>query len=346
MSDIQFSETALPAKVCFDCGNPDIVKDVPNALCTECRNAAIKFPIPVWVKLFGGGILLLVLFSLINLPQSLTLGSNLEKGIAAEEQQKFVTAQRYFMQVIKLDSNNTEANEHLMVAAYYNYDLANFLKAGNRIGNKTLDEDDLLNKVNALADKTNFYFPSDSFYAIEQRYTSEEHIPDSVYINYINNNDENVFEETLYASVLFDRKDYHRCDSMCNIIIQTDGENFAALGLMASAKRFENQPDSSIAYCDRMINMNSEYTYATCLKARALLKQQKNDEAMQLVKQCILTDSTNAYTLATLALTYHCMHDAGKRDAVLQNAERRNSDSSNAGVFQYVHDVINNKETL
>ena len=115
---------------------------------------------------------------------------------------------------------------------------------------------------------------------------------------------------------------------------------------MASAKRFENQPDSSIEYCDRMINMNNEYTYALCLKARALLKLQKDNEAMQLVMSCKKDDSTDAYTLATLALVYHCEHDVAKRDAVLKDAERKYSDSTDAQVFQYVHDVINNKESL
>jgi tetratricopeptide (TPR) repeat protein len=346
MSAIEISNTDLPATTCLKCGSTDVVKNVPNPLCIECRTAAIKFPIPLWVKIFGACILLLVIFSLINLPQSLTLGLSLERGIAAEQQHKFVTAQRYFTQAINLDSNNTEANEHLMIASFYNYDMMGFIQSGNRIAGKTLDDDDLLERVNRLANKTNYYFPSDSFSLIQQQFASADAIPDSVYINYIKQNTDNMFEETMFASLLFDRKDYHRCDSLCHIILDTDDENFAALYLMGSAKRFENQADSAVYYCDRMIAMNNELTYARCLKARALLKLKRNDEAMQLVMDCKNADSTSAYTLATLALVYHSEHNAAKRDAVLSNAEKKYNDSANAEIFQYVHDVINNKEPL
>ncbi len=346
MQDIQTNETALPAKPCLNCGNPDVVKDVPNALCAVCRNAAIRFPIPIWVKLFGGGILLLMIFSLINLPASLTIGLCLERGIAAEQQHKFVTAQRYFTQAVKLDSANTEANEHLIIATYYNNDLVTFLQSGNRIANKTLDDDELLGRVNALAAKTGYYFASDSFYTIEKAYASADAIPDSVYINYIKNNNDNLYEQTMFASTLFDHKDYRRCDSLCHIILNTDDENFSALTLMGSAKRFENQADSAVYYCNRILYMNNESGYAGCLKARALLKLKRNDEALKIVMDCKQADSTNAYILATLALVYHFNNDIAKRDAVLHQAERMNTDSTATEIFQYVYDVINNKESL
>ncbi|HVX51666.1 MAG TPA: hypothetical protein VHB48_16010 [Chitinophagaceae bacterium] len=346
MHELNTNDAVAQPNVCLKCGNPDIVKDVPNPLCAECRTAAIKFPIPLWVKLFGAGILLLVIFSLINLPQSLALGLNLERGIAAEQQHKFVTAQRYFAQAVKLDSDNTEANEHLMIASYYNYNMTGFLQSAKRIADKTLDEGELLDRVNALANKFSYYFPSDSFSVIEQQYASADDVPDSVYISYIKKNDDNLYAETMFASSLSDRKDYHRCDSICHIILNTDGENFAALNLLGSDKRFENQPDSAIWYCDQMIYMNNELSVARCLKARALLRMKRYDEAMQLVMDCKKTDSTDAYTLATLALVYHCEHDAAKRDAVLNNAERKYNDSANAEIFRYVHDVINNKEPL
>jgi hypothetical protein len=345
MNEIEASPNNSPVKVCLKCGNPEIVKDVPNPLCAECRNAAIKFPIPVWVKIFGGAIVLLVIFGLINLPASLALALNIERGIAAGKQYKFATANKYFSAAVRMDSTNTEANEHLIIAAYYNADMYAFIQSINRIADKTFEEDELLDKVNMLAGKANYYFASDSFYTVEQQYASTNEIPDSVYCRFINN-DDNVYEKTLFASKLFDNKMYKSCDSVCHIILDKDDENFSALALMGSTKRFENQADSALHYCDRMLAMNNELYYASCLKARALLKLKRNQEALQLVTACKNADSTDAYTLATLALVYHFNKQYQQRDALLQHAERQMNDSASAQIFQYVHDVINNKETL
>jgi tetratricopeptide (TPR) repeat protein len=346
MSDIQTNETASPESRCLNCGSPDIIKNVPNALCADCRNAAVKFPIPAWVKIFGGAILVLVIFTLVNLPHSLTLGLNLERGIAAEAEHNFVTAQRYFGQVIRIDSANTEANEHLMIAAYYNSDISLFIQAANNIGDKSLEQDELFNRANALSAKSRYYFPSDSFYTIIQQYTSANDIPDSIYISYIRHNNDNIYEQTLFAGKLFDNKLYRECDSLCHVILNTDEENISTLCLLGSAKRFENQPDSAIYYCNQVLAMNREYHYASCLKARALLKLNKTSEALQIVTDCKNADSTEAYTWATLALVYHVNNQPQQRDAVLEHAEKTLGDSATAPIFQYVHDVINHKESL
>lgn len=335
----------IPVKACIKCGNPDIVKDAPNALCVECRTSAIKFPIPLWVKLFAGGIVLLLLFSLINLPQSLTLGVVLEKGIHAADENKYVTAQHYFEEAVKLDSDNVEANAHLLIAAYYNNNMLDFLKAGERLSGKNLDDDVLLAKVNTLAARTDYYFASDSFYSIQQQYAPGDNIPDSIYERFARE-DNHVYEQTLYTNILFDRKNYRACDSLAHVILNIDGENMPVLGIMGSAKRFEDQPDSAVYYCDKLLAMNNEFSYATCLKARALLKLKKNEEALQLVMDSKRNDSANVYTLATLALVYHFSNKPAQRDAVLLQAEKNLSDSTDIQVFQYVHDVMNNKESL
>lgn len=85
-------EPVIPSnpKVCMNCGNPEIIKDALNPLCEECRAKFIKFPIPLWVKVFGGAIAALVIFSLFTLPANLSTGITFEKGIKAEKKEIFI----------------------------------------------------------------------------------------------------------------------------------------------------------------------------------------------------------------------------------------------------------------
>lgn len=332
-------------KTCLLCGDVNIVPGKPNPLCSSCRESAIKYPIPSWVKGFGIAILLLLALSVCFLPSNLSEAIALQKGIKAEQQKNFVTAEQYFQQAVKLMPANTAAYGHLMLASYYNGNFYSFAEAANNLSGKQIpDNEQLIKKLNILFAKADYYFAPANFTEIENRYKSIDSIPDSVYIHYIKTNEEKLYVQTSYANSLLNQKRYYSCDSIAHIILDTDEENLAALTFMASAKRFENQPDSSIFFCNRILAMNNELLYAKVMKARALLKMKKNNEALQLALDCNKADSTDAYTKATLALIYHFNHQVLERDAIIRQSA--NKDSISAQIFQYVFDVMNNKETL
>src|SRR5215212_8022139 len=85
-------------------------------LCTDCRNNFIKYPIPVWIKAFGIGVLLLMVFSLSQLSKNLTTGIHLQRGKEAAKQHNYLTAQHEFEQVVKKEPEYAEGQGHLLLA--------------------------------------------------------------------------------------------------------------------------------------------------------------------------------------------------------------------------------------
>src|ERR1700761_1812511 len=82
----------IPGRNCANCGRPAMEEEHPTLLCGECREMFTRFPIPLWIKAFAGGVGVLLLFSLVTLPKNLNIGIHLERGERAEKQKKFMTA--------------------------------------------------------------------------------------------------------------------------------------------------------------------------------------------------------------------------------------------------------------
>src|ERR1700750_2002622 len=85
---------------CMSCGNPEILADYPTPLCQDCRTRFVRFPIPMWIKIFAGAIVIVLLFSLFTLAKNISLGMHLERGKKAEKEKKYLTAQQNFEEVV------------------------------------------------------------------------------------------------------------------------------------------------------------------------------------------------------------------------------------------------------
>ena len=62
-------------------------------------------------------------------PKDLSVGISLEKGVRAEKEKKYVTAQRAMESVLEKVPGNVEAKGHLLIDAFYNGDLTTFGEA-------------------------------------------------------------------------------------------------------------------------------------------------------------------------------------------------------------------------
>src|SRR5262245_25927138 len=106
------------AEGCVNCGNPAILNQYPTKLCSECREKFIKYPIPKWIWAFAGGIALVVLIALFNLPHALGTGIAFAKGKKAEKDHRYLLAQQEFEKVVQKEPGYIEGQAHLMIAAF------------------------------------------------------------------------------------------------------------------------------------------------------------------------------------------------------------------------------------
>ncbi len=266
---------------------------------------------------------------------------HLEKGKKAEKANNYLTAQREFEIVIAKLPNNIEAQAHLMLAAFYNQDISTVAKISSGIVGKEIEDNDLFADLQNMLTKADDYVANDSLMALSEKYKSRDTIPDNELIPFLARNPEDVYAKANYASLLFNRSDYIASDSMLSSILLLKPDYMPAIVIKATIKRELNQMDSSFYYCDKALAINHENTYILSSKARTLLKQHKDGEALKLASTSYKMNEKDYYSLATMALVYHYNNKLKERDEMIKKAA---SDSVATSYMQYPLDVISGQQ--
>ncbi len=333
-------------KACISCGNPQILHGYPNALCEECREKYIKFPVPLWVKAFGGALALLVIFLLFNLPKTLSAGIGYERGIKAEEAKKYETEQQEMERVVQAMPAYTEAKAHLLIAAFYNNDLGTIAGMAQQLSGKKIDDEELFRETDAMLTKSDSYFPTDSFAALLKKYPdSTGGIPDAAFKRFVLQTPDDLFAKMRYASVLDNEKNYTASDSMLQVVLQKDAAYIPALEFIEGLKRVMNDTKASFDYCDKLLAINHESLFALAGKARTFLKTNQPKQALQYALQAYNIKPTDGYSYATLVMAYHFNNMPKERDALIDKA-KKSKDPVIEGYMKYALDVINKKDQL
>lgn len=343
MENNQLDETSgNQREVCAGCGSPAIEKGYPTKLCAECREKYIRFPVPKWLWAFAAGIGVVLLFSLSTISRNISTGIAYEKGKKAEKLHRYVTAQREFEKVVAKQPDYVEGQGHLAKAAFYNLDLATFGKAINTIANKTIQDENLVSTLEKLVTEAGNYYARDTLQKLIDRYDSLKVIlPANVLTGYLHNHDNDVYAKLMYASQLYDKKDYASFDSISLKILDADSDFVPCLRLLTTSQRENGNFDASIGYCNRLLNINREYTFAIASKARTLLKQKKDKDALSLALQAHEINKDDGYATATLALAYHFNGNISKREEIIHGIGK---DSLANFYMDYTRDVITKKE--
>ncbi|MDB5128472.1 hypothetical protein [Mucilaginibacter sp.] len=328
--------------VCPNCNSTDILHGYPMPLCHDCRAKLINYPIPLWVKLFGAGICIVLIISLIWLPKNLTAAISLSRAEKAEKNLDFVTSQRELEKALKIVPTSVDILEHLMIASYYNNDLLTLNDASIKLQNKPIEDTAIYNKLSYIIDETKLYAPSDTFAKTFQQY-KDGIVPDAALSDYVSKNPSDIFAMYSLASSYDDKKQYKAADSLLSKVLTIDNEFIPAINFKTKIKRAIDQPDSSIFYCNRILALNRQSVYGISAKARTLLKIGKKQEGLNLAKQGYQLDKNMTYNLATLAIAYHLNNDLKARDAIIKTTDK---DTTTAYYMNFAKDFISNKATL
>jgi tetratricopeptide (TPR) repeat protein len=334
-------QPVLEGTACASCGLPaDHTTSTP--LCTACRKQFIAYPIPLWIKAFGGVLLCILLFSLFTLPKNLQTGMHYKRGLKAMDEKNYQTAENELQKVLEQEPDYLDARCQLLIASYYNRDFSVFFKTSESLDKKQIEDDALFSHMQSLVNKAVSYYPKDSFTTIMQQYNMDaDSIPESIYRTYIAAFPEDHFAAFRLAGILSDQDRYKEADSVVNQLLHMEPDHYGALILKASMKREQLQIDSSYYYINRLLAGNHQDVTALSSKVRTLLKEKKDDEALKLALQTTALNGSDAYSLASLAMAYHFTNKTKDRDDILHKIAK---DSSAAGALTYVKDIINGKE--
>lgn len=178
---------------------------------------------------------------------------------------------------------------------------------------------------------------------VKQNGGTFDSISDTAFHQYLVKHPRNVFGLLQYAGKLYDQANWTAADSIAQLVLGIDTENFMALRLLANSKKEQGLLDESIKYCDRILQINRDVAYAYAIKARVFLKQKKDALALELATKSVDIDKMDAYSNATLALAYHFNNMPAKRDALIKQV-KSGKDSSMIDYMQYAIDIIEQKE--
>jgi tetratricopeptide (TPR) repeat protein len=332
--------TPVPEEnLCISCKSPDILTGYPNKLCADCRTRLIKFPIPMWVKLFGAGVLVVLVIAMIWLPGNFRAALNLARAEKAETKHEYLTEQHELEKALKTAPKSEEILLHLAIASFNNGDFKTLLNSTDALGDKKMEDTALVNRVNDIMQETNFYFPDSAFKAAFKPYANKI-VPDTAYKNYIHKNPDSFYAVFALASLYTDQEKYAAADSTLNKALEIRPHFIPALAMLAMVKRERNQTDASITYCNKLLDINCQNLYALSSKARTLIKKRQNAEGLALAKQVYALDKDDAYNMSTLVLAYHFNNNFKKRDELVNLAQK---DSVHPSYLKYVQDVISNK---
>jgi len=334
-------EIASSVAGCASCGHPIIEQGHATALCKECREKFIKFPIPPAIKIFAGLILVIFVFAMIRTPQNLSAGIHYQRAKDDIRQGRYLSAENELNKVVRQIPRFISAKEYLAIASFHNQDFRTFTGVISELQGKTVEEQELYSEINEMINKFGNYVPSDSFMVLYTRYHSFDSIPEEINRQYVIRYPDEVFAAARYASILLNNKEYQPADSVTNILLQKDNSYLSGLGLKTAIKRDLKQFDSAHYYCDRILSLNQESTYGMSLKARVFLKEKKDAEGLQWALKSVALDKEDGYSIATLALAYHFNNKPVETEKILHAVKK---DSSLAEYIQYASDIINGKE--
>ena len=331
------SEPDVP--VCGSCQNPDVVPGHPMLLCSNCRAYFIKYPIPLWVKLFGAGVGVVLIISLIWLPRNMGAAIALSRAEKAEKELNFLTSQQELEKAKKVAPKSIEVLGHLMIASFNNEDFNTLFDALKAMGDKSVEDTALYNQLSYIMSEARYYTPSDAF-AKEFASYQNRPVPDSAYRRFIKQQPSDINAMLSLANLYVQQNNYRPADTLLSRVMVIDNEFIPAINLKSKVKREIGQPDSSIYYCNKLLAMNHQSLYGLSAKARTLLKTGKLENGTQLAKQCYELSHTEPYNLATLTIAYHLSKNYKQRDEIINSAPK---DSATVYYMQYAKDVVSNK---
>ena len=318
--------------------------DERNYLSFEERQEYLKLNIPNWVKLFGAGVAVIFIISVIKLPKNLSVGIHLARAEKAIKAQKYKTAQHEAATVLKILPDNKKALSDLMIASFYNGDLSTFIACSNALEGVDFEKDemDTYYTLELLMKKADLMMPSDSLYHISRVYDSLNLVmPDSTWKNYLSHFPDDAQANTIYASRLMDADNYTEAAHYVQLALNKQFDYLPALMYASSIYRQMDSCELSLKYCNQMLEMNKEHVYALSSKARTLLKQKKDKEALELALTSYDLDNEDVYSAATLAMANHFNNKIADRDKIINKYK---NDSLAMSTMKYAIDVINQKE--
>ncbi len=335
-------------QICSNCRQEPALEGFPNPFCEGCRNKFIKYPVPGWIYGFGAIILMVMVLSIIRIPPYISTAIELGKAQNAMKAHKYVTAQKHLKTVLQNAPAFANGKASMFIASAYNFDLevARQMYAEMNGVNVDIDED-LQTEANTAMNYVSAMLAYDT--TMDERLTTASKDSTSGLLRLYQQVDTayagpdvKLMSAFQIANRLYDWGNYDACKKILTKILATSPQHYMAMQLMAATDRHLQLYDEGIAYCNKILETNSENIGAIFQKARIEMLRKNFPKAMAYGKELAAIDPKNIFTLEINALSANAAGDKGKANSVL--AQIKTIDDSEQIVYKRTQGVINGTE--
>jgi tetratricopeptide (TPR) repeat protein len=291
-------------KRCVHCKLKNYDPSRDTKICEDCRQVFMKYPIPKWIWLFAGAILLIMFVSMIRMPRYLNAAIFLSQAEKAMEAKRYVTAQKKLEKAIIAFPQNLEINARLMIAGGRNLDFKAFNIGYHFVINKKISDNDLLKELEETMVFVQSFFPSDRLLRskIDQANDSSDLLIKMFDSLEINKNNDVLLAGVFISNKLYDANNYSEAEMLLARVLKIDPTNYPALSLSSAVKRNIGKYDEALADCDKMLAMNKEDVGSIAQKCRIELKRKHDESAAVYAKEAMSVDSESISAMEAQAM--------------------------------------------
>ncbi|MCT4508703.1 MAG: tetratricopeptide repeat protein [Tepidibacter sp.] len=327
--------------ICCNCEEKEALKDYPTDLCENCREAYIKYPVPIWIKALFVIVLIVTIFSLMHFKSSLIGAVNYERGLKAEKELKYVTAQNAYKKALNQFPESQLLKSRLFIVSVKGDNLDGIEKIYDEILEMEYYNTKLLDEVQGAIDLYGGYFfmTEEIKKIVENENLSINQIISSLKNLTKSSNNENICGAYYYlGTVYYANGEYAKAieafDTVCSI--RPDIYSFkipkatcySDLGNYEKAKKILKET----------FIFNKEYEPAYISLNFINLKEHNYDEALKNAKKAYSINKNNLDAIEAIAISSHYLKNENERDKHIKILEENNYSDINR-----VKDIVNGK---
>lgn len=340
-----------PLNVCAKCGDSNYEEGYKTKLCTPCRNELAKFPIPQWLQISAGAVLVFVLIGLFFISKPLIAAIHFAKAKKFMEAHKYTSASSELSKVTSVYPNNIEANTRAMIAYGYclNGDSVGYYY--EKVVEKQMPDDNLLNEATSFIQGYFNLMYNDTLVekALKEKQKKSIYEFDKYVKEYTDSFPDNIPAKIHIAGLYVDMNMNEKADTLLSDVITRAPNTFTSYIMIVPVKRELGQIEEAEKYADKLLEFNKENSLAYSHKARIALKKKDLTHAKEYADMAYALQPNSIWTHGTLALVnFYIGKEAlsKKYIASLKSLEIENSDTGISSTSLWVDSIITGKKSL
>jgi tetratricopeptide (TPR) repeat protein len=340
-------EEIVDETLCVNCHQNKFEEGHHVNLCSSCRTAFIKYPIPKSIRWFALGLAVVILISLVRTQLYVAAAIHLGRAENAMEKRLFSTAEDELKIVLKQFPNDLNANGNMIIACAYNLDHVTAGQAYQKIANKSIEDQAFFQQIDEAMKYISREYPQDTLAL--KRVTGSATDRDKLLSVYQEMEAKpadslNMAVYVAIANALYDLKDFTSAENVLQKVMDKSPATYSSLALMSAVKRNIGKYEEGLRFCDRMLEMNRENIYAISHKARIELKRKNDSAASKYADQAMKLNPENDSALEARAMVDFFSGKKKESLTALAIIKRHESSSGDSTISKRLLPIINGSE--